>query len=80
MLMMKLDIGVKINDNDGNYLVFDNIEVMHKYGYQGCYYHDVGIVLDEEPYIIVILTEHGKDSDTKRKEIINRISKIIYNY
>lgn len=68
-----------INDN-GNFLKFNNIDVMHKYGYWSGYYHDVGIFLDEEPYIIVVLTEHGKDSVVKRKEIINEISKKIYNY
>lgn len=65
-----------INDY-GNYLKIDNIDVMHKYGYYGKYYHDVGIVLDNEPYIVVILTNHGNDN---KKEIINNLSNLIYKY
>ena len=50
---------------------------MHKYGYYGQYYHDVGIVLDDEPYIVVILTNHGSDN---KKEIINNLSNLMYKY
>jgi len=66
-----------INDY-GNYLKFDDTLVMHKYGYYGGYYHDVGIVLDEQPYIIVVLTEHGESSF--KYQIINNISKLINEY
>jgi len=65
-----------INDY-GNYLNFDDVKFMHKYGYYGGYYHNVGIVLDDEPYIVVILTEHGYDNF---KLIINEISKLVYEY
>ena len=66
-----------INDY-GNYLKFDDTLVMHKYGYWGGYYHDVGIVLDEQPYIIVVLTEQGEGSF--KYQIINNISKLINEY
>ncbi len=65
-----------INDC-GNYLAINNITTMHKYGYYGKYYHDVGIILDDEPYIVIILTEHGEDDF---KTIINNISKLIFDY
>lgn len=43
-----------------NFLLFDNSPViMHKYGYYGDYYHDVGIVYSDKPYMVVILTKHG---------------------
>ena len=64
-------------NNYGNYLKINDIEVMHKYGYYGQYYHDVGIVLDDEPYIVVILTNHGNDN---KKEIINNLSNLMYKY
>jgi len=64
-------------NNYGNYLKVNDNEVMHKYGYYGKYYHDVGIVLDNEPYIIVILTNHGNDN---KKEIINNLSNLMYQY
>lgn len=65
-----------INDY-GNYLKFGNLTVMHKYGYYAQYYHDVGIVLDDNPYIIVILTNHG---NSNKDIVINNLSKLIYNY
>ena len=61
----------------GNYLKIEGLTVMHKYGYNGEYYHDAGIVLDEQPYIIVVLTKHGNDDYGK---IIADISNLIYNY
>ena len=36
--------------------------IMHKYGLHKQYYHDVGIVFDDSPYIIVILTEEGNNN------------------
>lgn len=64
-------------NNYGNYLKINDNDVMHKYGYYGQYYHDVGIVLDDEPYIVVILTNHGSDN---KKEIINNLSNLMYKY
>ena len=65
-----------INDY-GNYLIFDNnIQVMHKYGYYTNVFHDVGIVLDKEPYIIIILT----GITNNYKKVINELAKITYEY
>lgn len=61
----------------GNFLKIDNVDVMHKYGYYGDYYHNVGIVLDDEPYIIVVLTSEAKKD---YKNIINNISKMVYDF
>ena len=48
---------------------------MHKYGYYGSYYHDVGIVYADDPYIVVILTKHGNGNF---KSIVQDLSKKIY--
>ena len=34
-------------------------EIMHKYGLANGYFHDTGIVLDKNPYIVIILTREG---------------------
>ena len=47
-----------------------NNNVAHKYGWYSSYYHDIGIVYEENPYYISILTNHGK-SDYKM--IVNNI-------
>ena len=65
-----------INDY-GNYIKMNDLITMHKYGYYGQYYHDVGIIFDTNPYIIIILTNHGNDN---KREIINDLSKLMYRY
>ena len=65
-----------INDY-GNYIKINDLITMHKYGYYAQYYHDVGIIFDTNPYIIIILTNHGNDN---KKEIINDLSKLMYKY
>ena len=50
-------------------------ELFDKYGYYDVYYHDVGIVYSDNPYIIVVLTKHGKGD---YKNIVSDISKKIY--
>ncbi len=66
-----------INDEE-NYIKFDDsISVMHKYGYWDEVFHDTGIVLDESPYIVVILTNEG---ESDHEEIIKNISKKLYNF
>lgn len=63
-----------INDHY-NYLNFlDSPIILHKYGYYGIYFHDVGIVLDKNPYLIVILTKEGQNDFT----IITDLAKKIY--
>ena len=64
-----------INDY-ANYLLFnESPTIMHKYGYYGIYFHDVGIVFSDNPYLIVILTKHGKED---YKSIISDLSSKLY--
>ena len=59
-----------------NYLLFDGSpEIMHKYGYYASYFHDVGIVFDDQPYIIAILSLEGNNN---YKSVIRDISKKVY--
>ncbi len=52
-----------------------DIETMHKYGWYGNAFHDVGIVLnDDAPYILVILTNEA----WRGQKVIRDISKIVY--
>lgn len=48
----------------------------HKIGTYDSYVHDVGIILDNNPYILVIYTEGVENAD----EVIAQISKAIYQY
>jgi len=51
------------------------VQAAHKYGEYSPYYHDLGIMYSEHPYIVVILTrEYGKTMLTK----VNDISKHVY--
>ncbi len=54
-----------------SYLNVDNLTVAHKYGYYQDNFHDIGIVYDEHPYTISVLTKYG-NNDYKLK--INEIS------
>ena len=61
-----------------NYIKFDSsIETLHKYGLWGENFHDTGIVLDESPYIIIILS---KEAQSNYKKIFNDISRKIYGF
>jgi hypothetical protein len=64
-----------INNNE-NYLYLENINILHKYGYYENYYHDIGLVLDNYPYTISILTSLGKDN---YQSIVNEIANKVYN-
>lgn len=64
-------------NNYANFLKCNDINVMHKYGYYNQYFHESGIFLTDEPYILVVLTEHGNNSYSS---IINNISKLIYKF
>ena len=64
-------IDAMINDFH-SYLSVDNLIVAHKYGFYSDKFHDIGIVFDEHPYSISVLTLHAKGN---YKEIINNISK-----
>ncbi len=60
-----------------NYLLFDGIPTtMHKYGLYGNFYHDVGIVYSDNPYLVVILTKHG---DNNYRSVVKDLSKKIYD-
>ncbi|HOP65871.1 MAG TPA: serine hydrolase [Bacilli bacterium] len=60
-------------DNDyDNFLNLDGVNALHKYGYYAGYFHDIGIMEDDDPYIIVVLTNYGYDNF---KTIVNNISK-----
>lgn len=46
------------------------VEAAHKYGSYGAYYHDIGIVYADSPYVVAILTTEGKgDYEAKVKDI-----------
>ena len=62
-----------------NYLNFDNISFAHKYGYYSTTYHDVGIYLGNNPYIVVILTNEGVDN-YGRVDVVTELSKLVYEY
>jgi len=61
-----------------NNLLFDNCPtIMHKYGWWEQVFHNSGIVLDENPYIVTILTKEAYNDYNK---IISTISKLVYDY
>ena len=58
------------------------ISAAHKYGQYQRIYHDIGIVYGDYPYIVTILTEHGKsDFVSIIKDINGRIYQLheLYN-
>ena len=57
-----------------NFLNLDNLNVIHKYGYYSTFFHDIGIAEDNNPYIIVVLTNYGTSNFGT---IVNNISKKI---
>ncbi len=63
-------------DSEQNDLKMEGIDAACKYGEYSELYHNVGIVYDDEPYVLVILTKEGKK---KGQEIIREISSKIYN-
>jgi hypothetical protein len=60
-------------ESDQNYLQFESlgIKAAQKYGEYDVYYHSNGIVYDENPYFISILTLHGKNKFEKITRDIN---------
>ena len=60
-----------INDNDRYIDIDDSLTTMHKYGYAAGWFHDVGIIFDENPYIVIVLT---KEANNNYKKIINDLS------
>lgn len=53
-----------------------NIIAGHKYGYYGSNYHEIGIVYDDNPYVIAILTLEGSKHNVD--EIISDINQKVY--
>lgn len=66
-------------DSSCNYLMFNQNapEALTKYGYYKINFHNAGLVLDDEPYIAVILTTEG---ERDYYNIIRNIAKKIYEY
>ena len=61
-------------DQNGLALNDLEIEAAHKYGEYSPYYHDIGIVYDDKPYVVAILTAEKKgDYQGKIKEINKHI-------
>jgi hypothetical protein len=59
-----------------SFMQFEGIPTtMHKYGWYGNFYHDVGIVYSDKPYLVVILTKHGAGN---YKQIAKDLSQKIY--
>ncbi len=57
-----------------NNLSLKGIDAATKYGYYGAYFHNIGIVFDDSPYIVAILTtEASKNFDDKVKDINSKI-------
>ena len=57
-----------------NYLNFDDVVFGHKYGSHSVYFHDVGILFSDNPYLIAILT-----TSDNNKSVVTEISKKVYN-
>ena len=70
-------------ESDKNYLGFEDkgIKAATKYGESYPNYHEIGIVYDENPYGIVILTrDMGKDYEKEIKEISSKIYELHRKY
>ena len=57
-----------------NYLNLDDVVLGHKYGSHSVYFHDVGILFSDNPYLIAVLT-----TSDKNKSVVTEISKKVYN-
>lgn len=67
-----------MNNTYYNGLNFDDKTFLHKYGYYGSYFNNVGIYNTKNPYLISIFTLYG-DPDQGALSKVNEISKQIYN-
>ena len=65
------------NNNYYNNLLFDNTQILHKYGLHKSFYHDIGIVEDKKPYIVIVLTNYGYEN---YEDITKKISKKINEF
>jgi hypothetical protein len=53
-----------------------HVPFLKKYGYFNIAYHECGIVLDENPFYLMILTQKGQDKNAKK--FINQAAKEIF--
>ena len=67
-----------MNNTYYNGLNFDDITFLHKYGYYGSYFNNIGIYNSDNPYLISIFTLYG-DPDRGALSQVSEISKQIYN-
>ena len=70
------EVKVLFINSDDDYLAIPDlgIKVAHKYGQYAPYYNQLGIVYDENPYIIAILTtNYNSNIENTIKDIHNRI-------
>lgn len=65
-----------INADEAYLDIDDSIVAAHKYGHYDKYYHNIGIVYAEHPYLIAILSNEGMSSKTE--EMIRDINSKIY--
>lgn len=65
-----------MNNNNDNGLNFSDKTFFHKYGMFGMYYHDIGILNQDNPYLISILTNYGEGNYTNK---VSKISEQIYD-
>lgn len=56
-------------------LSVNNLDVAHKYGLYKKYYHNMGIVYDEKPYVVSIMTLEGTD---QKDRAVKNISAKVY--
>lgn len=68
-------IRTAMNNDYGNGLDFDEVNMLHKYGLFNNYYHDIGIYESDNPYLISILTLYGEKD---YKKLVQTIHKKIY--
>lgn len=59
----------------------NNVLAAHKYGSYDIYYNDIGIVYDAHPYVLVVLTHYGYNSDNQQlvRSIADKV-KILHNH
>ena len=67
-----------MNNTYYNGLNFDNITFLHKYGYYGSYFNNIGIYNSNNPYLISIFTLYG-NPDQGALNKVSELNKKIYN-
>ncbi|MBQ1373360.1 DUF5011 domain-containing protein [Candidatus Saccharibacteria bacterium] len=60
-----------------NHIKIGGLTTMHKFGYYDQWCHDAGIVFADEPYIVVILTNHGKWNG---RDVLRDLASVVYQY